>query len=306
MTKKLRLVLICFLSILIFKNSFAVVFEKDSRIDTYESQDESIRNLAKSVFTFIPKTNLKKRNDGSFEFTQKKTLKEVANLCSGEKFEDQYSVGTRCSGFLATENIGITAGHCVSPHLVTDFCQNYYIIFDYVAVSKNEAPTTLSENSVYECKNIPKLIFKPEENTDDYAAIEFSKAVPNRKPLEFRKKGKINNNENLFMIGHPRGLPQKISLDAKVLKNENASSFSTNLDCLRGNSGSPVFNAKTLIVEGIFVRGDGYIPNNSEDPNLVGDFSFNKAKACYQTLVCLKSEGCTASMDATRATQIVF
>ena len=38
--------------------------------------------------------------------------------------------------------------------------------------------------------------------------------------------------------------------------------FMTNLDTFGGNSGSPVYNAKTHKVEGILVRGErDYVPN---------------------------------------------
>ena len=43
------------------------------------------------------------------------------------------------------------------------------------------------------------------------------------------------------MIGYPRGLAEKFSLDRKVSNNTDPSYFSADLDCFHGNSGSPVF-----------------------------------------------------------------
>jgi V8-like Glu-specific endopeptidase len=56
-------------------------------------------------------------------------------------------------------------------------------------------------------------------------------------------------------MGHPSGLPMKYADGAKVFGNFD-NYFSTNLDTFGGNSGSPVFNAKTNEVVGILVRGD--------------------------------------------------
>ncbi len=173
--------------------------------------------------------------------------------------------------------------------------------------SQNQTQIILSENSVHECSEITKLVFDPNSSSDDYAVLKFSKLVKDRKPLKYRKSGKIADSEKIFMLGFPRGLPQKISPDRNVLGNGDPSFFSTNLDCFHGNSGSPVFNAKTLDVEGVFVRGQGDIPNNnSTDPRIIGDFTFDEARKCHRTLVCKKSEGCTATMDANRITRVKF
>ena len=37
---------------------------------------------------------------------------------------------------------------------------------------------------------------------------------------------------------------------------------------------------------------------------MIGDFVYNDAQKCYQTLVCRKSNGCTATMDSTRITRV--
>ncbi len=107
------------------------------------------------------------------------------------------------------------------------------------------------------------------------------------------------------MIGYPRGLPEKFSLHRKVANNSDSSYFSADLDCFHGNSGSPVFNSKTLEVEGIFVRGEGDFPGeNASDLEMMGDFVYNGARKCYRTLVCHRKGGCTATMDSTRITRV--
>jgi len=106
------------------------------------------------------------------------------------------------------------------------------------------------------------------------------------------------------MLGYPRGMSQKVSENRRVVKNTDKSFFSTNLDCFHGNSGSPVFNSRNHQVEGLFVRGNGNVPNQGTDPKLVGDFFLDQGANCNRTLVCKKSEGCTGVMEATRITRI--
>lgn len=107
------------------------------------------------------------------------------------------------------------------------------------------------------------------------------------------------------MIGYPRGLAEKFSLDRRISNNADPSYFSADLDCFHGNSGSPVFNSSTLKVEGIFVRGEGDFPgSNDSNPQMIGDFVHDGSQKCYRTLVCRKRGGCTATMDSTRISRV--
>jgi V8-like Glu-specific endopeptidase len=284
--------------------SQAMVFKTDRRVDYDQISDAAMRSLAKSVFTFVLKQNLRQTPDGHYEFVKHETLQKLLRLCPGQQFGGQTSVPTRCSGFLISSELGVTAGHCVSPLEVKDFCERYYIAFDYHRHAGGRTPLKLSKSSVYECNRIAGLAFNPDGRTDDYAVLHFSRPVEHRAPLKYRRSGKIADQAAVFMIGYPRGLPEKFSRDRKVSNNADPSYFSADLDCFHGNSGSPVFNSKTLKVEGIFVRGEGNFPSNTSDPEMIGDFVYNGAQKCYRTLVCRKSEGCTATMDSTRITRI--
>lgn len=283
----------------------AMVFKTDHRVDYSQVSNPALRALGKSVFTFVLKQDLVQTRDGRCEFAKHDTLEKVLGLCSGERFGGQVSVPTRCSGFLISPELGVTAGHCVSPLEVKGFCKNYYIVFDYDMGADGRAPLTLSKSSVYECDRIAGLAFDPNGRTDDYAVLHFSRPVKDHPPLQYRRTGKIADQAAVFMIGFPRGLPEKFSLDRKVSNNSDPSYFSADLDCFHGNSGSPVFNAKTLEVEGIFVRGEGDFPGgNGSNPQMIGDFIYDDAKKCYRTLVCRKGKGCTATMDSTRITRV--
>lgn len=293
--------------VLLFASSMraqAMVFKTDHRVDYGQVSDSAMRSLGRSVFTFVLKKDLVQTPDGHYRFAKHQTLQKALGLCPGEHFGDQTSVPTRCSGSLVSPHMGVTAGHCVSPVAVADFCKNYFIVFDYERPAGGRAPLSLRKSSVYECDRIAGLVFNPSGRTDDYAVLHFSRPVENRPLLKYRQAGKLADRAGVFMIGYPRGLPEKFSLDRKVSNNADPSYFSADLDCFHGNSGSPVFNSKTLEVEGIFVRGGGNFPGNTTDPEMIGDFIHDDAQKCWRTLVCRKGEGCTATMDSTRITRV--
>jgi V8-like Glu-specific endopeptidase len=86
--------------------------------------------------------------------------------------------------------------------------------------------------------------------------IKLDRAVVGRTPLKYRTSGKAASDAVLTVIGHPTGLPVKITAAADMRDNSNPIFFVTNADTYGGNSGSAVVDARTGIVEGILVRGD--------------------------------------------------
>ena len=74
--------------------------------------------------------------------------------------------------------------------------------------------------------------------------------------VRLRRQGKVADDEKVYVLGHPSGLPLKYAPGAQVRGNDDPSFFVANLDTYGGNSGSPVFNERTGEVEGILVRGE--------------------------------------------------
>jgi hypothetical protein len=67
----------------------------------------------------------------------------------------------------------------------------------------------------------------------------------------------VAKGQELYMIGHPAGLPAKYADDAVVVDlREDRKLFSADLDAYGGNSGSPVFDKATGRVVGVLVAGE--------------------------------------------------
>ena len=146
----------------------------------------------------------------------------------------------------------MTAGHCIENK---NDCDNTQFVFDFVMNNSENATTQFNQDQVFSCNKI--LGWKKENSGADFAIIELDRPVTNRKTLTMSNNKNLSINDEVFIIGHPSGLPSKVTDEGLVrFVNHNSDYFNTNSDTYGGNSGSAVFNAKTYEVEGILVRGE--------------------------------------------------
>ncbi len=256
-----------------------VIYGDDNRKDVYACTDQMHVTLALSTAAMVPPENLTQDEAGNYAVTA--SLFSEMGMCTEERFTNQPLTAV-CSGFLVGKDLIVTAGHCIEDQ---SGCDQYLWAFDYKMTDEN-SPIVLSKNNVYRCKSI---VERQLSNEYDYALIRLDREVSDRRPLEVRKTGKVANKANLVVIGHPSGLPTKISDGAYVRKNTSKGYFSANLDTYGGNSGSAVFDSKTGLVEGILVRGEN-------------DFTYDSDRSCRLSVRCT-NEGCRGE-DVTRITVI--
>ena len=256
-----------------------VIYGEDNRVDVYASKNSSFVELSKSTAAMIGAANLTAR--GSETVIGGKTL-EARGICASERFSHQ-STAANCSGFLVAENILVTAGHCIKSEAD---CKANKWVFDYKVDNAEQASVTVDSSDVYSCSKIISRSLDP-ITKNDFAVIELDRKS-DRRPLTFRRKGKITPGTSLVVIGHPTGLPTKISDGAKVRSLSNVF-FVANLDTFGGNSGSAVFNTKTSEVEGILVRGET-------------DYVYDSAQGCQVAYKCSET-GCRGE-DVTMITVI--
>lgn len=226
-----------------------VLYGEDNRYDVFEYKDAAIVELSKSTVGLVKSYTL---HESGNKFTVDETnFQSSANVCSDERFSKQ-PVAAFCSGFLIAPNKIVTAGHCIESD---SDCSETSFLFDYKMRNPYLANTRFTKDQVYSCK---KVLGQIKINGGlDFAVIELDRDVKDRKPLKLSDNKNLKKSDELFVIGHPVGLPTKITDNAFVrdIKTDRGF-FVANLDTYGGNSGSAVFNAKTLEVEGILVRGE--------------------------------------------------
>lgn len=301
-------------SLLSLSANARVIYGEDNRVEVSEATPFQ-QQLARSTATMISSTQMFKDafRKGVFHVNQAplssmfstpqpeakgvekilskfKDLDEVAlvpslGFCAEERFVDQPNAGM-CTGFLIAEDILVTAGHCVD---LENFCEEYKWVFDYKMDPETKtAGVGVTSDNIYSCKRVLSTDLSVPLNID-YGVIQLDRKVTDREPLEVRNSGKVPEGLGLVIIGSPSGLPLKVAEGANVRDNTHPFFFNANLDSYQGNSGSPVFDANTGVVEGILVRGDQ-------------DFVGNIEKKCIESNRCKNGE-CRGE-DVSRMTSI--
>ncbi len=264
-----------------------VIYGKDDRKDIYQTTNALHLTLAKSTAGMIKKnmfvTSMKAN---SFDLQNTVSLEAAENVCPTEKFSQQ-PLAPICSGFLIGPDTLVTAGHCYNSFdKPENVCRDFAWVFDYDMKSATYDPTkNISAANIYSCKSVLTV---QRDSLYDFSIIRLDRKVVGRAPLKLRTSGTISNTASLVIIGHPTGLPTKISANGKINLNTEATRFSTSLDTFHGNSGSAVFDAVSGQVEGILIMGkNDYRPSILSNPN-----SCQVANLCDET-----ANNCSAGVE---------
>ena len=258
-----------------------VIYGVDDRKEVYEITNSQIKDNINSVVALIRNDSINDNGDGKSTI-RTKIFGVARNLCENEKFYNQ-PIAPFCSGFLVSKDLIATAAHCVEN---PEDLKSIRFVFGFRMKNEKEGPMVIDNSDIYEGESIVQRVF--DDDGPDWAIIKLKRnVVENHKPVVLRRSGKIRDNESVYVIGHPVGLPTKFADGANVRNNSNESFFVCNLDTYGGNSGSPVFNSSTHELEGILVRG--------ETDFIVTENGCRKSNVCPQNdpdLVC-RGEDCT-------------
>lgn len=226
-----------------------VIYGTDDRMDVFESSDNLMKELSLSTAAQILNPDIIEKKDGTI--TIKGDTLQQSGMCKEERFSSQ-PTAANCSGFLIAEDKLVTAGHCVTS---VDDCKNHKWVFDFANKDSEKKNFVFTKDQVFTCTSIIERK-KDVGAGADYAVVKLDRKVTGRTPLKYRTEGKLADDAVLTVIGHPTGLPLKITSAADMRNNTNDTFFVMNSDTYGGNSGSAVVDARTGIVEGILVRGD--------------------------------------------------
>ena len=266
-----------------------VVYGADNRVEVYEAP-ASLQGVAFSTAAMIPVSSLKLNTDEAAgnvgTYTADQATLKSNGICEDDRFAKQPTAGM-CSGFLIGPDLLVTAGHCVNRF---NSCESNAWVFGYAMDQLTAtAGVGIPAENVYRCKKLVNVQLSSALGTD-HGLVQLDRVVTNREPLKFRAIDKVADDQSIVVIGHPMGLPTKVSDGANVRTNTHPHYFVANLDTFGGNSGSAVFNMDDLTVEGILVRGET-------------DYVYNAEKGCKEVFVC-DDDKCRGE-DVTRITSVL-
>jgi hypothetical protein len=131
-------------------------------------------------------------------------------------------------------------------------CDSTNVVFGFVAdASGNNEVVNVPETEVYRCTEVVG-VWERVPTDEDWAVFRVDREVRNRTALVVRHDGTPQSGGELLVAGHPDGLPLKLAGHGGIRGNPASDpvNWTSSLDAFGGNSGSPVIQLVTGVVEG--------------------------------------------------------
>ena len=126
-----------------------VIYGDDDRIDVYQENDAVRLGMAAATCGLFDSGDVTDNQDGTFTLDTFNYTVSGAPPCNGEAFANQ-PVSAFCSGFLAGDDIVVTAGHCLETE---GELSSIRFIFGFQMSDADTAVTEFDENRVYTLVN---------------------------------------------------------------------------------------------------------------------------------------------------------
>ena len=225
----------------------------DGRLELFDITDDRVRRNVRSAAAVCEKNDLLDTGDGFCELKIKK-YGDTYNLCPCERFYDQPAAACfMCTGVLVAADVVATAAHFVDKYNVKKMC----FLFGYMMASPGKAVTRVPAENVYHGVEILDWRYDvrgPNATGTDWTFVRLDRKVEGQEIAKLSKQP-VFNDQPLYVIGYPCGLPLKYAPGGMVQRIEK-SYFMSELDLFSGNSGSPCFCAETHEMIGIVSRTD--------------------------------------------------
>jgi len=224
------------------------IYGNDERVEISDPLDDIIRQNSEGVCAIIHYRSISDYGNGTSTL-HSDTYQEEYNLCESERFLNQ-PVPAEGTAFLIDYSIVVTAAHCIDENSIRE----HKFVFGFETVADGSTRTVIDNSEIYNGLNLLDRRYERSQGID-WAVIQLDRPVLNKSILKFNFSDQIDIGSNVYCIGHPCGLPKKIALNG-IVKEDNQKYFVANIDTYGGNSGSPVLNTNSNLVEGILVRGE--------------------------------------------------
>jgi hypothetical protein len=205
-------------------------------------------------------------------------------LCDDTRFKGDQAFGT-ATGFLVAPDLVITAGHVLPANAIGAGCDPTSgdpttFMFGWQNTDTGGPSQNRPCQDIYRCINV---VDSDSSGNGDWAIVRLDRPVRGRTPLIINYSGTAASGAPLTAIGYPDTLPLKIAAGGFV-KSVASPWLSYSCDVFGNNSGSPLIDSTTGVVEGIHHGEDmadaHYVQRN--DP----------AGACATPRVCSETTGC--------------
>jgi HEAT repeat protein/V8-like Glu-specific endopeptidase len=256
--------------------------EGDQRLNLHELESTkletsliaTVKQQAKSIACLVRKDVLIPKEDGWQFHPMTPTLRqnierqfqaEEALFGEQESFKDELAPGFG-TAFLVEKRLALTAAHCIcvkdSDILDQKAIEKARVLFGFHEIKEKPSDYFFAKNQVYQIKKVVAHQFTRIRDRNhsytecsDWALLELDEEVPFT-PLRMNMTEKVADKIELYMLGHPSGLPLKFTGGGFVQGNSHKDFFECNLDAFGGNSGSFVAAVSTKLGSGILCSGD--------------------------------------------------